>query len=97
MAPTRRGGILEVESEKEVCAMAKASHAHVGDLIVIAGHRLGESRRMGEILEVLEPAEHERYRVRWDDGHESIFTPGNDALIQHVEHAADPPARVREP
>lgn len=73
--------------------MTKAPRARVGDLIVIEGHRLGESRRLGEILEVLEPGEHERYRVRWDDGHESIFTPGNDALIQHVEHAANEPAR----
>ena len=73
--------------------MTKAPRARVGDLIMIEGHRLGESRRMGEILEVLEPGEHERYRVRWDDDHESIFTPGNDALIQHVEHAANEPAR----
>jgi hypothetical protein len=58
--------------------------AHVGDLIVIHGHRLGEPRRIGEILEIRGSTGHERYRVRWDDGHEALFYPGNDAVIQHA-------------
>ena len=66
--------------------MAQDTGAHEGDLILIEGHRLGESRRIGEILEVIGTAEHERYRVRWDDGHESIFSPGSDAVIRHVDH-----------
>ena len=37
-------------------------------------HRLGEPCRNGEILEVLGTAEHEHYRVRWDDGHEASST-----------------------
>jgi hypothetical protein len=60
--------------------------AQPGDLIVIEGHRIGESRRIGEILEVLGSDGHERYRVRWDDGHEAVFYPGSDAVVQHVEH-----------
>jgi hypothetical protein len=64
--------------------MVRNAHAHAGDLIVIEGHHLGEPRRIGEILEVLGGAEHEHYRVRWDDGRESIFTPGSDAVIQHA-------------
>jgi hypothetical protein len=24
----------------------------------------------------------ERYRVRWDEGHESLFRPGSDATIR---------------
>jgi len=47
--------------------------AHVGDLVIVEGHRLGEARRIGEILEVLGEAGHEHYRVRWDDDHESMF------------------------
>jgi hypothetical protein len=62
--------------------MSNARHAQVGDLVLIAGHRLGESRRIAEILQVLGTSENEHYRVRWDDGHESIFTPSNDAVIQ---------------
>jgi Domain of unknown function (DUF1918) len=67
--------------------MTRPSRAHVGDLIVVHGHRLGEPTRTGEILEVLGAAEHEHYRVQWDDGHESVFTLGSDAVIQHVDRA----------
>ena len=55
-----------------------------GDLVVISGHRVGEPERIGEILAVLDVAGRERYRVRWEDGHESIFFPGSDALIRHA-------------
>ena len=53
-----------------------------GDVIVIAGHHVGAAERIGEILEVLGGPEHVRYRVRWDDGGESIFYPGSDATIR---------------
>ena len=77
--------------------MVSASRAEVGDLVVVDAHRLGESSRTGEILEVLGTAEDEHYRVQWEDGHESVFTPGSDALIQHVEHADDEPVLTHEP
>ena len=67
--------------------MTPPSRAHVGDLIVVHGHRLGQPTRSGEILEVLGAAEHEHYRVQWDDGHESVFTLGSDAVIQHVDRS----------
>jgi hypothetical protein len=60
--------------------------ADVGDVIVIAGHRVGQAERVGEILEVLGELPNERYRVRWDDGHESLFRPGSDATIRHSTH-----------
>jgi hypothetical protein len=53
-----------------------------GDLVVIEAHRLGESRRLGEILQVLGQPNHPHYRVRWDDGRETVFYPSNDATIQ---------------
>ncbi|MGE5274087.1 MAG: DUF1918 domain-containing protein [Verrucomicrobiota bacterium] len=58
--------------------------AHVGDLVIVEGHRIGEARRIGEILEVLGEAGHEHYRVRWDD-HESVFYPSSDSTIQKAE------------
>lgn len=61
-----------------------AHAADVGDIIVIAGHRVGEAQRIGEILEVLGELPNERYRVSWDDGHESVFRPGSDATIRHA-------------
>ncbi len=77
--------------------MAHSHSAHVGDLIVIHEHRLGEPRRKGEILEVFGTAEHEHYRVRWDDGREALFYPGGDAVIQHARGSEDEPALVHEP
>ena len=53
-----------------------------GDVVVIEGHRVGETHRMGEILEVLGEPGHEHYRVRWDDGRETIFFPSSDATIK---------------
>jgi len=56
----------------------------VGDVIVVGGHRVGGERRMGGILEVRGEPDDERYLVRWDDGHESIFHPADgDATIHH--------------
>jgi Domain of unknown function (DUF1918) len=49
-----------------------AHAAEAGDLIVIAGHHVGEAERIGEILEVLGEMPHESYRVRWDDDHERV-------------------------
>jgi Domain of unknown function (DUF1918) len=52
-----------------------------------AGHRVkveSESTerapRAGVIEEVLEGEHSPRYRIRWDDGHESIYTPAAGAL-----------------
>ena len=61
----------------------KSPNGQIGEVIEIEAHHLGEGRRIGEILDVLDPGEHEHYRVRWDDGHESLFYPSNDAHIHH--------------
>ena len=65
--------------------MAKTVHgkpARAGDEIVITGHAVGDSARTAVILEVLGDPGHERFRVRWEDGHESIFFPGEDAVVR---------------
>ena len=64
----------------------KPVRAHVGDLVVVSGHHVGESERLGEILAVLGEGERPHYRVRWEDGRETIFYPGNDALIRPKSH-----------
>ena len=48
--------------------------AHMGDLIVIESERVARSGRRGVIEEVLRE-EPPRFRVRWDDGHKSVFCP----------------------
>ncbi|MCZ7536817.1 MAG: DUF1918 domain-containing protein [Acidimicrobiia bacterium] len=50
-------------------------HASAGDEIVVDGPHLGDPRRSGEVLEVLDEGGAVHYRIRWDDGHESIFFP----------------------
>ena len=56
----------------------------VGDTLVIEGRHVGDQQRSGEILEVLGGADHHHYLVRWEDGHESIFYPSNDATIRQA-------------
>lgn len=47
----------------------------VGDRIVVDSDKAGTPAREGEILEIVEREYGTSYRVRWDDGHESIFRP----------------------
>jgi hypothetical protein len=61
--------------------------ASVGDRIIVRGHRVGEHDRDGEVLEVHGEAGGPPYLVRWaSDGHQSLFFPGNDAVVEHYEH-----------
>ena len=56
--------------------------AKVGDRIVVESEHVGESTREGEIVEIIQGALGIRYQVRWQDGHESMFTPsGGSARI----------------
>jgi hypothetical protein len=88
MKPTPRP-VQAVLSLKEVWSVKTESSAveRAGDLVVIHEHRVGESRRVGEILEVLGEPGHRHYRVRWDDDRETIFYPSNDAVIQPARKA----------
>jgi hypothetical protein len=53
--------------------------AHTGDRIVVESERVSQAPRRGIVEEILqdEPA---RLRVRWDDGHTSIFVPAAGAV-----------------
>jgi len=69
---------MEVVMEKTV----RGKPVRVGDEIEITGHAVGDAPRTAEILEILGEPGHERFRVRWEDGHESIFFPAEDAVIR---------------
>lgn len=56
--------------------------ARPGDEILVTGHSVGDTPRAAVILEVLGEHGHERFHVRWEDGHESIFSPGEDASVR---------------
>jgi Domain of unknown function (DUF1918) len=49
-----------------------------GDVIVVESERVTQSLRRGVIEEVLQE-EPSRFRVRWEDGHTSIFCPSAGA------------------
>ena len=50
----------------------------------MAGTWSAANGSLGEILEIRGEQGHERYRVRWEDGHESIFHPADgEATIHH--------------
>jgi hypothetical protein len=49
-------------------------NATVGDRIIVESKKVAQPGRAGLIEEVLQESP-PRYRVRWDGGHESIFSP----------------------
>lgn len=63
---------------------------NVGDWILVESVHVGGEPRKGQILEVL-PSEtgHPRYRVKWLDGHETLFVPlvGSARIIPAEEGA----------
>ena len=63
--------------------------ASVGDRLIIQGHHVGEPERAAEVLEVHGQDGTPPYVVRWsEDGHEGLFFPGSDAVIEHFPHRA---------
>lgn len=58
--------------------------AMTGDRIKVESEKVGVAAREGEILEVIETADATRYRVRWDNGHESVVQPhGGTVTVTH--------------
>jgi hypothetical protein len=59
---------------------------NVGTRVAVESESTERPPRVGVIEEVLREAPSPRYRIRWDDGHESIYTPAAGAL--HAVQAA---------
>jgi hypothetical protein len=58
-------------------------HAEVNDGIVVRGRHVGDHDRKGVIIEVHGEDGTPPYLVRWDDGHESVFVPSSDTVVEH--------------
>jgi hypothetical protein len=58
----------------------------VGDRVVAESESTERPARAGTVREIRrdDPA---RYRIEWDDGHESIYTPAAGALHAERKHA----------
>jgi hypothetical protein len=52
----------------------------VGKRVVAESESIDRRPRSGAVKEVLRGDPAPRYRIRWDDGHESIYTPASGAL-----------------
>lgn len=62
---------------------------NVGDMIDIGPTRLGETRRVAEIIAVLGWGDEVHFRIRWADGHESTFFPGpGSCVVQRTAYVA---------
>ena len=72
----------------DVSAHPLSGHVAPGDWIVARGLP-GLGPRKGLVLEVIGEGAHERYRVRWDEQHESIFFPADGVGVLH-EHDHEP-------
>jgi hypothetical protein len=51
----------------------------IGDRVTVEAERATQTARHGVIEEILQETP-PRFRVHWDDGHESILTPAAGAL-----------------
>jgi Domain of unknown function (DUF1918) len=51
-----------------------------GDHVLVEAESTERVARRGVVEEVIRDDPHPRYRIRWDDGHESIYTPAAGAL-----------------
>ena len=56
-----------------------------GDRVLVESESTERPPRTGVVEEVVHGSGHPRYRIRWEDGHESIYTPAAGAL-----HSAQP-------
>lgn len=66
-----------------------------GDRVLIEGRKIGVGSRAGTILEVLGEPGVERYRISWDDGHESVYTLSSDARIEPKPKAKPKATRAK--
>jgi len=73
----KRSGRIRAAESMEGSEM----RAQAGDRIAVETTTLDLRRRSGVVLEVLGADEQPPYRVRWDDGHESVYFPGPDAHV----------------
>jgi hypothetical protein len=62
-----------------------------GDRVQVESESTERPARTGVVEEVVHGTSHPRYRIRWDDGHESIYTPAAGALraIERELEASD--------
>ncbi|MFI5978664.1 DUF1918 domain-containing protein [Streptomyces sp. NPDC051452] len=56
--------------------------ASVGDRLLVHGRIAGQHDRTVEVIEVLGAEGGPPYRVRFEDGHETLMSPGPDTVVR---------------
>ncbi|MFI6351276.1 DUF1918 domain-containing protein [Streptomyces sp. NPDC050743] len=56
-----------------------------GDHLVQHGRVVGQHDQEAEVLEVLGQEGNPPYRVKFQDGHQAILSPGPDCQVKHKE------------
>lgn len=69
--------------------------ANTGDELVVKGHHVGDEDRRAVIIEVHGTDGAPPYLVRWSDGHESVFFPSSDTLVEHHPSEAEQASQAR--
>jgi hypothetical protein len=62
--------------------------AKPGDTIRAPSEKLGQPERRGKIVEILGDEKHRRFKVRWDDAHETVLVPGPDVSVESGRRAS---------
>ncbi|MDF9810840.1 DUF1918 domain-containing protein [Streptomyces sp. SPB162] len=57
--------------------------ASVGDRLLVHGRTVGRQDRQAEVIEVMGPDGAPPFRVRFEDGHETVMSPGPDTVVRH--------------
>jgi hypothetical protein len=68
----------------------------VGKIVEAESESTDRPPRSGVVEEVLRGDPSPRYRIRWDDGHESIYTPASGALRARPAGKRSSPGRARK-
>lgn len=61
--------------------------ANEGDTLLVHGMTVGHPDQEVEIVEVLGVGGEPPYRIRFEDGHEAVVSPGPDAVVTHPVEA----------
>lgn len=61
--------------------------ARKGDRLVTHGRTVGQPDQVVEIVEVLGEDGGPPFRVRFEDGHETLMSPGPDSVVKRPEEA----------
>jgi hypothetical protein len=63
-------------------ATREGFRARRGDRVLVEARKVGAGARFGRALEVLGTPGTERYRIGWEDGHESVCAPSSDMRFE---------------